>query len=224
MKGDLSDPLATGVAGPQAPSLPRELPPAAPPPSVAKAGSLLDQKKKETSPAQEVDYWLGSYSGWTMLPSWLVCLVLTGLIVWGAWPSLPRGWVQLAVFSLAGAVWLVQVIRWSYRLFGYNYRLTHRRLFQSKGFLYNGRVELELASVAHVLVKRNSLERLLRDGRVCVFSQEQSQAPLVLEGIGQPQQLADEIRELARQAREQYITHTSVEVPALSNCNRCGER
>ncbi len=167
--------------------------------------------ENQASDSQEVDVWLGSFSGWSMLPSWLVCLALTGLIVWGAWSWLPRGWLQLGIFTLVGAVWLVQLTRWTYRIFGYNYRLTNRRLFHSRGFLYQERNKLELADVAEVVVKRSSHERLLHLGRVFVLPADRTLPPVILEGIPHPLRLAEEIRTLARRVREQNITQVRLQ-------------
>ena len=48
---------------------------------------------------QEKDAWWGSYSAWTMMPSMVVCLVLTAIIAWGS--LLDRGWGRLSVLTLA---------------------------------------------------------------------------------------------------------------------------
>src|SRR5690349_7852196 len=61
-------------------------------------------------PTQEVDLWWGSYSGWTMLPSFAVCIVLTALIFWVVTRFLPhRELVQLTILGASGSVWLVQL-------------------------------------------------------------------------------------------------------------------
>ena len=61
---------------------------------------------------EEIDVWWGSYSMATMVPSLLVCLLLTGLIIWVGWAFVPRGYVKVIVLGLAGAVWLVCLIRY----------------------------------------------------------------------------------------------------------------
>ena len=40
----------------------------------------MDDQATQKPAAQETDVWWGAYSGWTMLPSLLVCVALTGAI------------------------------------------------------------------------------------------------------------------------------------------------
>ena len=151
--------------------------------------------------AEEEDIWWGSYSTWTMIPSLVVCVLLTGLIAWGAWRLVPHGFLQTTVIGLAGAVWLVQGVRWGYRVFGYNYRLTTRRVFADRGFLYQDFAALELNSVAQVLVKRKGLDLLLGVGQVWIVPEDRSKPALVLEGVRDPGAIAVRLRELVQVAR-----------------------
>jgi hypothetical protein len=151
--------------------------------------------------APEVDAWWGSYSGWTMVPSWAACVLLTGLIVWGGWALVPRGFVQGTILGLAGALWLAQGLRWGYRVFGYNYRLTTRRLYRDRGFLYTGFAVLDLASVAGVVVNRTWFDRLVGVGQLCVRPEDNAKEPLVLEGVRRPLEVAQKVRASVQAAR-----------------------
>ena len=124
---------------------------------------------------EEVDVWWGSYSGWTMMPSLLVCIALTALIAWFTWVTFRggrSGFVQLTFLSLAGSVWILQTLRWAYRSCSYNYRLTTRRLFRDLGFGTTRR-------------------------RVVVYFQDQATRPLVLGGVRHPRNVADLIQTYA---------------------------
>ncbi len=151
---------------------------------------------------EEYDVWWGSYSGWTMTVSMVVCLVLTGVIGWSAWFYLPRGWIQPAFLAGAGVLWLVQAQRWAFRFFGYNYRLTNRRLFVDKGLWWAQRVQAPLTAIARVEVIRSSYESLVRVGRVCVHFADAQMPALLLEGVRHPNQVADLIRVWSRRAGE----------------------
>src|SRR5262245_4561765 len=96
---------------------------------------------------QEVDLWWGSYAGRTMLPSFVVCLVLTGLIILLAWVYVKRGQLKLTILCLGGLLWLVQLLRFAYRYFGFNYRLTSKRLFRSQS---RQPLQIPLADIAEV--------------------------------------------------------------------------
>jgi len=173
---------------------PGPVPPQPPPPdNVRAAPEVL---------AEEADVWWGSYSGWTMAPSWAACVLLTGLIVWGAWALVPRDFVQGTVLGLAGAVWLVQGVRWAYRVFGYNYRLTTRRVYADRGFLYAGYAALDLAAVARVLVTRTLPDRVLGVGQVWIVPEDKTKPTLVLEGVRRPREIADRLGELVQAAHD----------------------
>ena len=154
----------------------------------------------EAQQAEETDVWWGSYSMATMVPSLLVCLLLTGLIAWVGLAAVPHGYVQMWVFGLAGAVWLVQGVRWAYRVFGYNYRLTTRHIFADRGFLYKDYAALDLARVQRVLVKRSWMERLLGVGKIWIMPEDQTRPRIVLEGVRRPRGIAERIKELVKAA------------------------
>src|SRR5262245_53424435 len=83
--------------------------PAAPPPDEGPAAAGKVVAAEENGPAagvpEEVEVWWGSYSGWTMMPSCVVCMLLTAVLAWTAWYLIPPRLVRLAIFGMAGAVW-----------------------------------------------------------------------------------------------------------------------
>jgi membrane protein YdbS with pleckstrin-like domain len=167
-------------------------------------------------PAQtdEVDVWWGSYAGRTMWRSFLACVLATGVVSWVTWAWLPADVVKLAFVALAGAIWLVQGRRWSHRYFGYNYRLTTRRLFRQRGFLYSEDGHVELARVTRVLVKAGWSERRAGVGQVLVCVDKPGEPPLVLEGLRHPARVAEEIRIRVQRVREQETASPRAPAPA----------
>jgi hypothetical protein len=154
------------------------------------------------APAEEVDVWWGSFAGLAMLPSFLMCLALTAFIAWAAWVFLPAHLVRLGFLGLGGALWLTQAIRWSYRYFGFNYRLTNRRLFCHRGFSYAPDDQLDLDRIARVVVQFNWWQRWLGVGQVMVFSDDPTAELMTLEGVYRPAQIAEQIRVRAKRAHE----------------------
>ena len=130
----------------------------------------------------------------------------TVLIAWGGWLLLPPGFVKGTVLGLASLVWLVQGVRWAYRIFSYNYRLTTRRLYVDRGFLYLDFAALDLAAVGRVLVRRSWSDRLLGVGQVCVVPGETGKVPLVLDGVRHPEAIAERVRELVQVAQGAKVT------------------
>jgi hypothetical protein len=149
---------------------------------------------------EEVDAWWGAYSGRALLPRVLGCVVLTGVIAWGTWLLAPPGWRYAAFLTLAGLLWAAEVFRWLWRLFGYNYRLTNRRLFQDRGVVLTNTLQADLAEVSEVVVEKSAWDRLVRVGRIRVVLRDWRR--LVLDGVYRPAPAANLIRECVRKARE----------------------
>src|SRR5205823_5132012 len=122
---------------------------------------------------QEIDIWWGAYAGRTMAPSFVICALLTGLLillVWIFWPkNEDRPYLErYMIYVLVGAVWLFQLVRWGYRIVGINYRLTTRRLFCQRGF-YTLITFLDLSAIATVRIERDVLENYLKVGRLRII-------------------------------------------------------
>jgi hypothetical protein len=147
---------------------------------------------------QEVDLWWGSYAGRTMLPSFLVCLVLTGLIILLAWTFVERGQLKLTILGLGGLLWLVQLLRFAYRYFGFNYRLTSKRLFRSQS---RQPLQIPLVDIAEVRVERSGFEQLVGVGRVFITFPDKTRRALVLAGVNKPNQVAEQIRTACQRAK-----------------------
>jgi hypothetical protein len=156
-------------------------------------------------PAEEVDVWWGGYASRTMLPSFLICVAATVAIAWLTWFCLPPRLVKISFVGLSGGVWLLQLVRWGYRFFGFSYRLTTRRLFCHLGKLYQGDLQLGLAAVAQVVVRSRWDERLVGVGQVVVIPDKPTTPPLILEGVLEPARIAEMIRSGVQCAREQAV-------------------
>jgi hypothetical protein len=176
-------------------------PPAAPASSAQPAtdASSTAEAKAAALP-EEVEVWWGVYSGWTMMRSFAVCVLLTGLIGWASWYYVPEGWVKITVVGTSSIVWLVQMTRWARHVFGNNYRLTTRHLWVLYGVRQTALVAVELARVKLVTVEQTWLERRLGVGSISVVPEEGG-AALVLRGVRQPFHAADLIRTTVKAAR-----------------------
>lgn len=146
---------------------------------------------------QETDLWWGSYSGWTMWPSFVGCLLLTAAIAWLVWRFLERDLLQIAFLGVGTVLWVCQFARWGRRVFGFNYRLTTRRLFRDTGYFRQNRLPIDLKSITDVFVRQNGLEKYFGVGRVVVRLADPRYPPIVLEGVVEPLAIADLIRTAA---------------------------
>jgi hypothetical protein len=163
--------------------------------------------KADAEGNQEVDVWWGSYAGRTMTPSFLLSALLTGIITWGVWFFWPANedrpyLIRYTDYILVGAVWLFQLIRWAYRIIGINYRLTTKRLFCQRGFQTAASRMLDLTQIATVRVERLPLVHFLKVGRLRIVPVDDSQLPMVLESVPNPDHVAAAIMKQVKQARE----------------------
>ncbi len=154
-----------------------------------------------SEPPEEVELWWGAYSCWTMAPSFVVCLVLMGVIAWVSWRLMPEGWKRLTALLAATALWVGEFLFVGTRVFGHNYRLTTRHVWLTRGLRRMSLLSVELQRVARVTVQRSWLERRLGVGRVWVVPDDPALMPLILDGVRDPTHAADLIRDAVREAR-----------------------
>jgi hypothetical protein len=197
----MNEPLPTVAAAP--PSARAEKEPAL----IANFKETREDKEIDSDESQEVDVWWGSYAGRTMAPSFMVCALLTGIIIWGVWQLWPANedrpyLMRYTDYILVGAVWLFQLTRWAYRIIGINYRLTTKRLFCQRGFQTSASRSLNLAQIATVRVERLRWIHFLKVGRLRIVPVDDSQPPMILESVLNPNHVAAAIMKQAKQARE----------------------
>lgn len=154
---------------------------------------------------QEHDVWWGAYDGRAMLPSFLVCGLLTLGVVAGtwAWYLLFGGNAQdmrYSAYRLVGPVWLIQLARWLYRVAGLNYRLTSRHLFRTRSFFFPHTEAVPLAEVTRVTVEQTPWEGRFHLGTIRLVRDRKDLPPVLLEGVRHPERVADEIRHWVQKA------------------------
>ena len=156
-----------------------------------------------TDPSEPDLAWRG-YSGWTLLPSSVVCIALSVLLLTGSWffddiRRIGREFGSLIYFQLTVAIWIVQLSRLFYRGSMYVYRLTPRFLFIDRGFLYNPDPRVDLTKVAHVISGGNMLNRLVGVGWVEIVAM--GGAAVKLTGITRPAEFVKEIESAVGKAK-----------------------
>ncbi len=155
---------------------------------------------------QEVDIWWGAYNSRAMLPSFALCVLLSAIVallaayVWRRY-DLPPLAVRYSAYAVIGIIWLAQIARWIYRVLTKTYRLTTRRLYIERTFLYSPFVVVDLSNVTDVRVEQSAFQRRLRVGRIRVYVQGQDR-PISLDGIYRVGDLAIEFRRLVQEGRE----------------------
>jgi len=155
---------------------------------------------------EEIEIWWGGCAVRTIAPSFVLCLMLTVVLIavasrLGAWRD--EIIVRFATRIILAGIWLLQVGLSCYRLTAINYRLTTRRLIVGRDFSIGAPPDagIPLGRVNQVLVERAFLDRLLRVGKVRVVTKNGCQASLLLSGLREPMRVAAMIRRHAKQAR-----------------------
>jgi hypothetical protein len=148
--------------------------------------------------------WLG-YSVLAMIPSTVVLALATASMIVLIRPLVPTWIVHESFDALLIAIWVLQMFRVLYRLLAYDYRLTSRNLFRSRGPLYPSEMPLDLASVVRTEVEQTTAGRLLGVGMVRVISEDETKN-VDLEGVRRAKSLAGQIGDAATAARERNVT------------------
>jgi membrane protein YdbS with pleckstrin-like domain len=130
-------------------------------------------------------------SWWRFSGSIFLALVLLGLAVqiFFTKPSMWRGAPAFVVASGAvfGLAWIARrSLSWA---------LTSGRLIERRGLVSTRRLEMELADIRSVEVNRTLLQKLTGIGTVTVASAASADFAIRLEDIGEPDRIAEAIRQ-----------------------------
>ena len=180
--------------------------PATAPSAAPKPAAVRSPSSDVDDPSdQEHDLAYIPFAGRSLLGGFILCVLVTllaGLLAWqfrqvALDPSLR--WLFWIGTGLLGAVWLVQLVRWTYRQTCFYVRLTTRRILYHRGVLYPWCLEVPLAQVARATVRRNPLERFLGVGNIEIYRGEDKRPLVTLRGIRSPESLAKQIRQRSSQ-------------------------
>ncbi|MCA9239229.1 MAG: PH domain-containing protein [Planctomycetales bacterium] len=182
-----------------------------------RAASPHDQFLQSTAPGQvhgsddddpEDEIWKGSFSKKGMIGQWIMAtavtivgIILTAILPHGGW----NGW--LIVLGLILAMWGVLVAWYGYKRLSVHYTLTTQRLIHEAGLLWRTIDRIELIDIDDVTFKQGPVERAFRVGRIIVISGDKTSPELILPGIDNVRQVADEIDDARRKERRRRGLH-----------------
>ena len=109
----------------------------------------------------------------------------------------------VAVLFVASGVWVIGGI--FLRILGCSYRLTTERLFIERGILSRTIDQTELIRVDDVRIHKSLVDRLFGLGTVTVKSTDATDRDLSVEGISEPEKVAEAIRTRMRTLRRQSL-------------------
>lgn len=152
---------------------------------------------------EETDLWWGGYSIRGMVPTFVLCGVLSAGIILLAtllWAEAHPQVMWHGTMFLLIAVWSYALLRAAYLMTALNYRLTNRSLYRDRGFFKPGDGEVALGHVRQVFVERHAVDHLLGVGKVRILADDGR--AIILEGLLHPEVVAADIRQAVEQARQ----------------------
>ena len=163
-------------------------------------------------PGTETDIWTGRthwqhYSG--RLALWLIGnLAVIVLVIWLArrieWLTFKAGFAIVAVILVVSGLEMV-VRRVFLNILRHRYRLTTQRLFIERGILSRTIDQTELIRVDDVRLHKSFLDRVFKLGSVAVVSTDATDREIVIEGIAEPEKVAEAIRTRMRAMRSKSL-------------------
>jgi uncharacterized membrane protein YdbT with pleckstrin-like domain len=148
--------------------------------------------KLALDPAEREQAWRG-YSGWAMLPSFVICLLISLALLTGGWFFEDiRGFGDehgsYLFFVIVWIIWFVQIARWIYRGSTFCYRLTDKHLLIDRGFLHLPIAPIPLREIALVQWGSNVVYRLFSLGWVTVHLKNGTRQQM--SGVHEPEPFA----------------------------------
>jgi len=174
-------------------------------------GPLPTGDGAEIGPDREEDIWIGRtswkhFAGRLLL--WLLAnVVIAVIVIWVVRnsESFTGGgafWTIAIVFLISGAIVIGHMF---VRIISQRYRVTTQRLFIEKGILSQTIDQTELIRVDDVRIRKSLADRLLGLGTVAVKSTDASHAEVLIEGIDDPEKVAESIRTRMRTMRRKSL-------------------
>ena len=162
-------------------------------------------------PKREQTLWSGR-TDWRHYFGLVLCGSAIALLAWAAflyaaakwadfttWQALFWGMIATALISL----FVITRIAW--RVMRRRYRLTEQRLFIERGILSQTIDQTELIRVDDVRVHRKALDRLFRPGTIEIRSTDATDSKLVIEGVRDPEKIAEHLRDRMRALRNRSL-------------------
>ncbi len=162
------------------------------------------------SPRLEGQIWQGRtdwrYHAGVCAVSALAVLVACVTVIYAASKtSLSGGWAFLIcvmIFAMAaigvGAWIFIQIVKT-------RYRLTDQRLFIERGVFSQTIDQIELIRVDDVRLRKKFVDRLLGLGSVELLTTDTSDSHLIIEGIRNPEEIAEHVRTRMRELRSRSL-------------------
>jgi len=182
----------------------------------APAGDLTAQEEKDVFLIRPT---LKAQLGQIILAFLFPLLAVAAVILLKAQGSLPQ-----IIIGAGVAIGLVIFFVALYKKYSILYRLSTQRFFVFRGLVSRKVEELELFRVRDIKVTQTVFERILKFGKMTVYSTDQTAPKFEMAGIGQPLKIKDTIRVQYRISRQrervrptEFISDFDIEEAAIND-------
>ena len=145
----------------------------------------------------EEDLWSGGYSPKAMVGT-LVLLVLPAIV-----SQMTFGHAMLAI----AAIWVIGVIRYTWRRLGVHYHLTTQRFIHQTGLLTRQTDRIEVIDIDDVSFTQGPVQRMFGVGTIRLTGSDRTHPHLSMDGIANVTDVAGLIDDIRRKERRRRSLH-----------------
>lgn len=181
---------------------------------------LATNPRKDETPAERIrgaatsddesddqdEHWEGGYCGKAMIGYYVLGgLGSIAILVLGFSIDTSTGWMILAVAAVL--MWLAIAGCLMYRKLNIRYELNDRRFIHRSGILRRREDRIETIDMDDVSVEQGLLERMVGVGTITILSSDASDPKLVMKGIANAKEVAQNIDQIRRKERRRRGLH-----------------
>ena len=180
---------------------------AASPPTAADAFKQAIGATRADRDEEEVEMWRGGYSPKAMIGSWLLCGLITLVLIIGGVVLAKGGLVWGIIAAVILATWLYFGLVLCHRRLNVRYKLTNQRFMHESGILRRVTDRIETIDMDDITFEQTFLERFVGVGTVRITSTDRSHPELILIGIDNVKEVAGQLDDIRRGERRSRGLH-----------------
>lgn len=160
-------------------------------------------------PSDDVEtvLWVGTYSGKTMVGSWVVAFMVSLGIIIGLLLAGWSGTMWMIGLVVIAVMWLYLGLVFAYRKLSRKYELSTQRFKHRSGIFTQMSDRIELIDIDDVTCRQGIVQAMLGVGTILIDSSDTSHPKLTLDGIDEVKRISDMIDDARRKERRKRGIH-----------------
>ncbi len=155
---------------------------------------------------KEEELWEGGYSPQAMIGSWLLCAIVTAVLIVAKIAFA----AQVPTMVLVGviiAVWVIAMLVYAYRRLSIHYRLTTQRFIHQVGIFSRVTDRIEVIDIDDVTYSQGPVQRMFGVGTIRLTGSDRTHPQLVMVGIDHVREVSGLIDDIRRRERRRRSLH-----------------